>query len=132
MIQAYRDRSPHVELLLRELTTVEQVQALHHEEIQIGFVRPPILDATLHHLTVHLEPFLVALPAKHPRASTSPVPLPALATEPFILVPSKLAPGLLHQEMEMCLQAGFQPGMRQEAIQFHVIILVAALSDAPE
>lgn len=47
--------------------------------------------------------------------------------EPFILVPSKLAPGLSHQMMDMCLQAGFQPRMVQEAIQFHVIIsLVAA------
>src|SRR2546425_1476276 len=35
MIQAFRERFPHVELLLRELTTVEQVQALHHGQIQI-------------------------------------------------------------------------------------------------
>jgi DNA-binding transcriptional LysR family regulator len=127
VIQAFRERFPHVELILRELTTVEQVQALHNEQIQIGFLRPPILDATLQHLTVQREPFLVALPVKHPRASTSPVSLPALANEPFILVPSKLAPGLSHQMMEMCLQAGFQPRMVQEAVQFHVIIsLVAA------
>jgi DNA-binding transcriptional LysR family regulator len=127
MIQAFRERFPHVELILRERTTVEQVQALHHEEIQIGFLRPPILDATLHYLTVQQEPFLVALPGKHPLAATSPVPLPALASEPFIFVPPKLAPGLSHQMMEMCLQAGFQPRIAQEAIQFHVIIsLVAA------
>jgi DNA-binding transcriptional LysR family regulator len=127
MIQAFRERFPHVELILREWTTVEQVQALHNEEIQIGFLRPTILDATLHHLTVQQEPFLVALPVKHPLAATSPVPLPALADEPFILVPSKLAPGLSHQMMEICLQAGFQPRIAQEAIQFHVIIsLVAA------
>lgn len=127
IIQAFRERFPHVELILREWTTVEQVRALHNEEIQVGFLRPPILDTTLRHLTVQQEPFLVALPAKHPLASTSPVPLSELAHDPFILVPSKLAPGLWHQMMEMCLQAGFQPHMAQEAIQFHVIIsLVAA------
>ncbi len=127
MIQAFRERFPHVELILRELTTVEQVEALHNEQIQIGFLRPPVLDATLQHLTVQQEPFLVALPTKHSLATTSPVPLPALANEPFILIPSKLAPGLSHQMMEMCLQAGFQPRMVQEATQFHVIVsLVAA------
>lgn len=127
MIQTFREHFPHVELTLRELTTVEQVQALRDGQIQVGFLRPPILDATLHHLTVQQEPFLVALPVKHPLASTSPVPLPALVNEAFILVPSKLAPGLSHQMMDMCLQAGFQPRMAQEAIQFHVIIsLVAA------
>ncbi len=127
MIQAFRERFPHVELILREWTTVEQVQALHKEEIQIGFVRPPILDATLYHLTVQQEPFLVTLPVKHSLAATSSVLLSALADEPFIFVPSKLAPGLWHQMMEMCLQAGFQPRIAQEAIQFHVIIsLVAA------
>ena len=127
MIQAFRQRFPQVELLLREWTTVEQVQALHREEIQVGFVRPPILDATLHHLTVQQDPFLVALPGKHPLAATSPVPLSALAQEAFIFVPSKLAPGLSHQMMDLCLQAGFQPRIVQEAIQFHVIIsLVAA------
>ncbi|GLV53230.1 LysR family transcriptional regulator [Dictyobacter sp. S3.2.2.5] len=127
MIQAFRERFPQVELILREWTTVEQVQALHKEEIQIGFVRPPILDATLHHLTVQQEPFLVAVPVKHPLATSSSVSLSALADDPFIFVPSKLAPGLSHQMMDMCLQAGFQPRIAQEAIQFHVIIsLVAA------
>jgi DNA-binding transcriptional LysR family regulator len=127
IIQAFRERFPRVELILREWTTVEQVQALHKEEIQIGFVRPPILDATLHRLTVQQEPFLVTLPVKHPLGTTSPVLLSALADEPFIFVPSKLAPGLCHQMMDMCLQAGFQPRIAQEAIQFHVIIsLVAA------
>ena len=127
IILAFRERFPHVELILRELTTVEQVQALHNEQIQIGFLRPPILNATLQHLTVQQEPFLVALPVKHSLATTSPVPLAALANESFILVPAKLAPGLSHQMMEMCLQAGFQPRMVQEAVQFHVIIsLVAA------
>jgi DNA-binding transcriptional LysR family regulator len=127
MIQAFRERFPQIELILREWTTVEQVQALHREEIQVGFVRPPILDATLHYLTVQQERFLVALPMKHPLATTSPVSLSALADDLFIFVPSKLAPGLCHQMMDMCLQAGFQPRIAQEAIQFHVIIsLVAA------
>lgn len=127
MIQAFREHFPHVELILREWTTVEQIQALQREEIQVGFVRPPVLDATLHHLTVQQEPFLVALPAKHALATTSLLLLSELASEPFIFVPSKLAPGLWHQMMDLCLQAGFQPRITQEAIQFHVIIsLVAA------
>jgi DNA-binding transcriptional LysR family regulator len=127
IIRAWRSRFPQVELVLRELTTVEQVQALHEGQIQVGFLRPPILDSTLERLTVQQEPFLVALPANHPLATTSSVPLPQLANDPFILVPAKLAPGLSYQMMDLCRQAGFQPQVVQEAIQFHVIIsLVAA------
>jgi DNA-binding transcriptional LysR family regulator len=127
VIRTFRESFPEVALILRERTTVEQIQMLRDGQIQVGFLRPPILDETLQQEIVQQEPFLVALPETHPQATVPHVPLPALADEPFILVPHKLAPGLYTQMMEMCMQAGFQPRMVQEAIQFHVIIsLVAA------
>src|SRR5690348_11319775 len=127
VIRTFRERFPEVALILRERTTVEQIQMLRDGQIQVGFLRPPILDETLQQTVVQQEPFLVALPKTHPQASVPHVPLPALANESFILVPYKLAPGLYTQMTNMCMQAGFQPRMVQEAIQFHVIIsLVAA------
>lgn len=126
-IRTFRERFPHVELILQELTTVEQVQAMHNGLIQVGFLRPPILDETLHQMVVQQEPFLVAFSTKHPLAETPLVPVSALAHESFILVPHKLAPGLYNQMTEICMHVGFQPRMVQEAIQFHVVIsLVAA------
>ncbi|MBN9387528.1 MAG: LysR family transcriptional regulator [Chloroflexi bacterium] len=126
-VRTFRERFPDVELTLKELTTVEQLQALKTELIDIGFLRPPIFEEELEQETVQKEPFLIALSEKHPLARLNTVPPQALAHEPFILVPPSLAPGFYNQMISICAQAGFQPRKVQEAIQFHVIVsLVAA------
>lgn len=126
-IRTFRERFPDVELTLKELTTVEQLQALKAESIDIGFLRPPIFEEELEQESVQKEPFLIALSEKHPLARLTIVPPHLLAHEPFILVPHTLAPGFYDQMISICTQAGFHPQKVQEAIQFHVIIsLVAA------
>ena len=47
LLSVYRERYPEVELVLHELTSVEQLKRLRDKRIQVGFVRPPINDSTL-------------------------------------------------------------------------------------
>ncbi|MBV9229382.1 MAG: LysR family substrate-binding domain-containing protein, partial [Chloroflexi bacterium] len=125
--RTFRERFPDVELTLREITTVEQVQALREDRIQVGFLRLPISADNIEFEPVQREPFFLVISAKHPLASLPEIPLCALEHEPFIFVPHALAPGLYDQMMSICVQAGFHPRIVQEAIQYHVIIsLVAA------
>jgi DNA-binding transcriptional LysR family regulator len=126
-IRTFRERFPDIELTLKELTTVEQVEALSKDQIDIGFLRPPIFREDLEQEPVQKEPFLVAISEKHPLAAHPSISPQDLSHEPFILVPHSLAPGFYDQMMEICAPAGFRPQMVQEAIQFHVIVsLVAA------
>jgi len=76
---------------------------------------------------VFREPLIVALPETHPAASRAHLELRELSTEPFILFPRSLAPGLYDPIVSLCQQAGFSPISAQEAIQMQTIVsLVAA------
>ncbi|MEP6487683.1 LysR family transcriptional regulator [Microcoleus vaginatus GB2-A3] len=127
ILQAFRTRCPAVKLELHELTTNEQLQRLRFGQIDIGFVRPPVEEDGINSEIVFREPLIVALPETHPAADRAKVELRELSTEPFILFPRSLAPGLYDAIVSLCQQAGFSPIAAQEAIQMQTIVsLVAA------
>jgi DNA-binding transcriptional LysR family regulator len=127
ILHEFRDRVPQVNLTLRELTTDQQVRWLAENRLDVGFIRPPIDDPQLRTQVILQEPLVVALPHRHPLAQTPRIPLASLATEPFILFPRRLAPGLYDQVISLCQSAQFSPKVVQEAIQMQTIVgLVAA------
>ncbi len=127
ILRVYRERFPDVSLVLRELTTIQQVHALLNGRVNIGFIRPPVHDEALEVETILREPFLVALPENHSLASQAEIPLEALSREFFVLFPRHLGPGFYDQIVSLCQQAGFSPDVSQEAIEMQTIVsLVAA------
>jgi DNA-binding transcriptional LysR family regulator len=54
---------PHVDLVLRELVTSDQVEAIAAGDIDLGFVRPPVTRAGLTSRVVQSERLLLAAPA---------------------------------------------------------------------
>jgi DNA-binding transcriptional LysR family regulator len=127
VVLRFRVQCPNVELILQELTTPQQIRLLHTREIQVGFIRPPIQDLAIALEMVKREPLLVALPAAHPLAECKQVPITALATEPWVTLPSDLGMGFYNLVMSLCREAGFTPKVSQVATQIHTMIsLVAA------
>ncbi|WP_414586869.1 LysR substrate-binding domain-containing protein [Scytonema sp. PCC 10023] len=127
VLKVFRRRFPEVLLSLHEMTTTQQVQALHEDRIHLGFVRPPIHEQELMIELVYKEPFVAVLPEVHPLANETQISLLTLANDPFILFPRYLGSGFYDQIVSMCQQVGFQPQVAQEAIQMQTIIsLVAA------
>jgi DNA-binding transcriptional LysR family regulator len=127
VVLRFRVQCPNVELVLQELTTPQQIRLLHTREIQVGFIRPPIQDLAIALEMVKREPLLVALPAAHPLAERKQVPIAALATEPWVTLPSDLGMGFYNLVMSLCREAGFTPKVSQVATQIHTMIsLVAA------
>ncbi|MEG4572878.1 LysR family transcriptional regulator [Microcoleus sp. N3A4] len=126
ILQAFRTLHPAVKLELREMTTNEQLQRLREGQIDIGFIRPPVEEG-INSEIVFREVLIAALPQTHPMADRANVQLRQLSTEPFILFPRSLAPGLYDRIVSFCQQAGFSPIAAQEAIQMQTIVsLVAA------
>jgi DNA-binding transcriptional LysR family regulator len=116
-----------VELSLRELTTAQQLAALHRGEVDVGLVRTPAPDARVSAAVLAEEQFVVALPDWHRLAASRRVALKDLAPDPFILYPRALATGLYDRVVSACQQAGFSPNVVQETTQVPVMVgLVAA------
>jgi DNA-binding transcriptional LysR family regulator len=127
MLRTYRARYPHVEVVLHEVSTTAQVQALQDGWMHVGVLRPPVMSALLAVEVISREPFIVVLPEVHPLARLEQVPITALAKESFILCPRATAPGFYDRVISFCHGAGFSPTVTQEAIDVHTIIdLIAA------
>ncbi len=127
ILLAFRTQFPEVSLSLQEMTTTQQLRALHEERIHLGFLRPPIDDEHLALEIILQEPLLVVLPQSHVLARRRRIPLRALAREPIVLPPRELGPGFQDQIVGLCQRAGFSPQIIQEAVQMQTVVgLVAA------
>lgn len=125
ILRTFRSSVPEVRLELHELTTNEQFRWLRESRIDVGFVRPPVED-TFNFETIFQESLVVALPDTHLLANNNNVSLRSLKSEPFILFPRLLAPGLYDLIISLCQQAGFSPNVTQEAIQMQTIVSLVA------
>jgi DNA-binding transcriptional LysR family regulator len=127
MLQKFRDRYPNVRIELHELTTDRQLVWLREGRIDLGLIRPPIVERDLVSQVIFQESLVVALPINHPLAMLDAIEISSLAAEPFILFPRQLAPGLYDPIIAICQSAGFSPQVVQECIQMQTIVsLVSA------
>ena len=127
VLHDFRAAFPEVALSLQELNAAEQAAALREKIIHVGFVRPyaPEPEAVVH--AVQREPFLAALPDRHPLTRFDSLPLSALADEPFISFPEAPAPSYAEVVRLACEGAGFTPRVVQEVREMQTALsLVAA------
>lgn len=127
ILKHFRDRYPDVELAMTEICTLDQINGLRTETIDLGFLHPPIDDALLNLYPLQGERLLVALPHTHALAQQPQIPLKSLATESFILHPRYEGPVLYDQFLALCQHAGFEPRIVYEEVKHQTRIgLVAA------
>ena len=87
----------------------------------------PLSHPTLRVETLLREPLLAVVPAGHPLARRTRIPLAALAGETFALFPRHRAPAFYDAITSCCRQAGFAPRIAHEAADWQVLVsLVAA------
>jgi DNA-binding transcriptional LysR family regulator len=132
VVRAFRRQCPGVDLQLRELSSAAQLAALREGRIDVAFVREsPFSDRELGCERLREEPFVAVAPPEHPLlrsmgsvgpAGRRPIPLDALAEEPFVHFPRAVAPGLYDLILALCQRAGFLPRVVQEAQEWLTIV----------
>lgn len=128
-LKTYRQRFPHVELVVLGMTTEQQVEALRNNQIQVGFVVPPLQNPTedLVIEAVLEKPLILAMSEAHPLAAQAKVKVRSLANEPFILGQRNSGCGWYDQVIALCHRAGFSPNVVQEVNEMQVLLgLVSA------
>lgn len=127
VLSDFRALYPEVELVLRELVSAKQAQALRDRRIHIGLARPTVSEEGLVSEALYQEPLVAAMPERHPLAQQEHLTLTDLAGEPFILFPRHPKPSYADFVISLCEQAGFSPHVVQETAEIHTAIsLVAA------
>lgn len=114
ILKKFRDRYPNVVLTMTEICTLDQVNSLKSETIDLGFLHPPIDDVSLALYPLPGEELLMALPATHTLAGKSQISPKSLAGESFILHPRYEGPVLYEQFLTLCRKAGFDPNIVYE------------------
>ena len=123
LVLAFRAQYPDVDLELRESTSQRIVESLAEEGLDIGIVRTPLLKPSQASLiTLQRDPFILAVPRKHPLATRPTVALSELAQEPFVMYSPTDASGLQGAVMSVCQSAGFVPVVAQEATQIPTVL----------
>lgn len=127
ILRTFRDRYPEIALDMTELCTLDQVEALRTERVDVGFLHPPVDAPFLDLISLPGEHLVVVLPQSHPLSPKGQFPLAALANESFILHPRYEGPVLYDQIVDLCRQAGFEPRVVHEEVKYQTRVgLVAA------
>lgn len=121
-VRRFEADHPAVEVVLREMNTIEQVHALQRFHIDLGFAHWGRFPAEVQSETLFSEPFLCCLPAGHALARKRRIDLALLAREPFILFPRSVSPHYHDQIIATCVEAGFSPQIRHEARLWQTVV----------
>jgi len=124
--QAFRASNPEVGLVVHEMTTSQQEEALRDNDIQLGILHPPIEVDDVACDVIANPAFVLAFPEHHPLAERPSVRMSELAQEPLVLFPRVIAPQLYDTIIALCQSEGFSPRITLEAHPAQSIIAMVA------
>jgi DNA-binding transcriptional LysR family regulator len=122
LITLFRSEAPDVDLVLREMVSADQIEALTSGRIDIGIMRPPFDRREFNSICVVREPLVLAVPADHRLAGAERVELADLDREPFISYSPYEARYFYDLLAPIFSEAGIQPFYVQYISQIHSIL----------
>jgi DNA-binding transcriptional LysR family regulator len=123
IVRQFRERNAEVDFSLRNILTIDQIQMLEAGSLDIGFLRIPIgAHPELEVVTVHREPFVLAVPASHKLAKRKRVRLHEVSGQDFVMYERAYAPGFYDLIFGMLRDAGIIPKVRQTAGEMPTLI----------
>lgn len=128
LVRKFKVSAPAVEVVLQEMTTIEQAAALLDGRLDVGFGRLRIDFGGISRTVISEEKVVVALPNRHPlRLRTAPLHLTDLVEEPLIIYPRAPRPSYADQVLSFYRDRGIEPKIAFEVRELHTALgLVAA------
>ncbi|MEH1873755.1 LysR family transcriptional regulator [Nostoc sp.] len=133
ILRAFHEKFPEVELVLQEIASYDQIEKLRNQQLDLGFFHLHNLqniksnnDDVLTFTRILQESLVIVLPENHRFVRRTSISLAALANEQFILPPHNLLYNLRDQINRLCVDAGFQPKVRQEAAWISTVLSLVA------
>ena len=126
ILARFQAQHPLLRVMLKELSSSEQLIELARERLDLGFVHTTRVPPGLSEILVASQAFVCCLPAGHALAGEASLPLALLQGEPFAVVSRTVSPDYHDRILQTCLDAGFYPEIRYE-LQ-HWLSVVALVS----
>ncbi|MGK9168877.1 LysR family transcriptional regulator [Inquilinus limosus] len=136
LVAACRRRLPDATLVLREMVSTDQSEALASGQIDAGLLRPPVVQAGTDSFRIAEERLMAAVPEDHPLAAAPSLSLRDFAGEPFIMYAPHEARYFHDLVIELFARSGLLPDYVQHLSQIHSILALVrsglGLSIVPE
>ena len=123
-IQKYRVAHPHVVLLMKEMTSLHQLDAIHHRTLDFGILRKPNVGVPTG-VTIeewYSAPLVAAMPQQHPLTRRKGIHIRELHDVPLIVYPRDAGIGLYWKVLDLCWRSGFRPTVVQEVRDISTMI----------
>jgi DNA-binding transcriptional LysR family regulator len=120
----FREQQPGVELELRPVASLEQLDAIRSGHLDAGFLNfMPKADPELEQLIVAAQKVELAMPRSHPLSKLKKLRLRDLADAPFIWFPRRANPAFYDRMMHECFRGGLKaPHIIQEGFNEATIL----------
>ncbi|RUL75256.1 LysR substrate-binding domain-containing protein [Dyella choica] len=123
VLARFRERLPEVRLLIHEMATSLQIDALEQGLIDVGVIRPEALPRGIKAMELFKDSLTVAMHASNPLAAAAgPIDLHELADDDFIFYQRHLSVRLYDEIIALCTRAGFSPRILYEVRELPTII----------
>lgn len=120
-------RLPGIDLVLKEMVTGEQVEALASGRLDLALLRPPLDSRVLNSVCIRREPLLLAIPQTHPLAGTAKPRLADLDEQLIIMWEPGKARYFYDLVMGLCAAAGVRPRPVQYLPHAHTMLALVAI-----
>jgi DNA-binding transcriptional LysR family regulator len=115
ILRSYRHRFPGVQFALFDMTSVEQLQHLRADQIDVGLLRPPVGFPELETRFLEESPMLLAAPAGHRLAKLRRIEWRDFHNEQLVMIHPSLQHGYYDRFLALCAKAGATPLVGQYA-----------------
>jgi DNA-binding transcriptional LysR family regulator len=123
VLARFRERLPDVRLLIHEMATSHQIEALEQGVLDVGVIRPDALPDSIKSIELFKDSLTVVMHSSNPLAATpGPIDIAELAHEDFIFYQRSLAVRLYDEVIALCTKAGFNPRILYEVRELPTII----------
>lgn len=125
-LQKYRERYPQVGIILQQMSSTAQIEALNEKRIDIGLVTTPFKSNIIEAQPFKKVRFMIALPERHPLSSKEAIYIRDLADETFIITPKSVGPLYYEMFMSVFQYVNFMPKITIQAHDLHTVIALVA------
>jgi DNA-binding transcriptional LysR family regulator len=116
-VRSFKLTFPSVVLHMIEMTSLHQLDGIHHRSLDLGVLRRPNIGIPTG-VTVeewNSTPLIAAIPSEHPLAKKKGLYIRELKDMPLIVYPRDAGIGLYWKVLDLCAKFGFRPKVLQEA-----------------
>lgn len=122
LVNAFQRVLPDIDIVLREMVSAEQVEALESHAIDLAFIRPLNTEHALQYHLVVREPMMLAIPARHPLADKPRIHVKDLEQQALVMYCPSESRYFYDKVMDLFVASGVTPRYVQHLAQTHTIL----------